>query len=216
MTKRRPDSTSRRAPKPPKRHNGPPKRHNGSQPDTLVVVNPETASSETAVSEVLSETALPEAVLPEAALPETPLPETVVAETVVPEAVVPEAVVPEAVLSVAALPETVLSETVSQNTPKQTTDNEPKERIMFSYANANLLAYQAKLVEMAQANMQFAFEFVQRLATIRSPVEFPGVIAELTNKRIAMFWKHSTEIAQAVDVVRPRASRRARENSLYH
>jgi hypothetical protein len=34
-------------------------------------------------------------------------------------------------------------------------------------------AYQAKLLEMAQANMQFAFEFAQRLATIRSPVEFP-------------------------------------------
>jgi hypothetical protein len=87
---------------------------------------------------------------------------------------------------------------------------------MFSYANANLLAYQAKLVEMAQANMQFAFEFAQKLATIRSPVEFPSVIAELTNKRIAMFWKHSNEIAQAVDIVRPRTSTRARKNSLYH
>jgi hypothetical protein len=181
MTKRKPDAASKRGPK-PKRHSGPPKRHNSSQPDPLLVENPETASSETVLSE---------AVLSEAALSETALPE-------------------------AALPETVLPETVSQNAPEQTTDNGPKQGIGFSYANANLLAYQAKLVEMAQANMQFAFEFAHRLATIRSPVELPGVIAELTNKRIAMFWKHSREIAQAVDIVRPRTSTRARENSLYH
>jgi hypothetical protein len=66
----------------------------------------------------------------------------------------------------------------------------------FSSAAANVLAYQAKLLEMAQANMQFAFEFAQRLATIRSPVEFPGVIAEFTNRRIAMFQKHSKEMAE--------------------
>jgi hypothetical protein len=44
--------------------------------------------------------------------------------------------------------------------------------------------------------MQFAFEFAQGLATIRSPVEFPSVIAEFTSKRIAMFRKHSTEMAE--------------------
>ena len=49
---------------------------------------------------------------------------------------------------------------------------------------------------MAQANMTFAFEFSQRLATIRSPVEFLTVIAEFTSKRIAMFRKHSTEMAE--------------------
>jgi hypothetical protein len=57
-------------------------------------------------------------------------------------------------------------------------------------------AYQEKLVEMVQANVQFGFEFAQRLATIRSPIEFPGVIAEFTSKRIAMFQKHSTEMAE--------------------
>jgi hypothetical protein len=191
MTKRRPDSASKRGPKPPKRHNGPPKRHNGSQPDTLLVENPETASSETALLQaVLPETPLPGAALPETALLETPLLETALSETALSETALPEAALFEA-----ALPQTVLPETVLQNTPKRMTDNEPKEGIKFSYANATMLAYQAKLVEMAQANMQFAFEFAQRLATIRSPVEFPGVIAELTNKRIAMFWKHSTEMA---------------------
>jgi hypothetical protein len=39
-------------------------------------------------------------------------------------------------------------------------------------AAANMQVYQAKLLEMAQANMQFAFEFGPRLATIRSPFEF--------------------------------------------
>jgi hypothetical protein len=75
-------------------------------------------------------------------------------------------------------------------------DNDSKKGTNFSSATANVQAYQATLLEMAQANMQFAFEFAQRLATIRSPLEFPSVIAEFTSKRIAMFRKHSTELAE--------------------
>ena len=66
----------------------------------------------------------------------------------------------------------------------------------FSLATANVRVYQAKVLEMAQANMQFASEFAQRLATIRSPVEFPSVVAEFTSKRIAMFGKYSREMAE--------------------
>jgi hypothetical protein len=66
----------------------------------------------------------------------------------------------------------------------------------FSSATANVRAYQAKLLEMAQADMQVAFEFAQRLATIRSPVEFLSVIAEFTTKRISMFRKYSKEMAE--------------------
>jgi Phasin protein len=66
----------------------------------------------------------------------------------------------------------------------------------LSTATANVRAYQAKLLEMAQANMTFAFEFSQRLATIRSPVEFLTVIAEFTSKRIAMFSKYAKEMAE--------------------
>jgi hypothetical protein len=66
----------------------------------------------------------------------------------------------------------------------------------LSAATANVRAYQAKLLEMAQANMTFAFEFSQRLATIRSPVEFLTVIAEFTSKRIAMFSKYTKEMAE--------------------
>ncbi len=65
----------------------------------------------------------------------------------------------------------------------------------LSAATANVRAYQAKLLEMAQANMAFAFEFSQRLATIRSPLEFLNVIAEFTSKRIAMFGKYWREMA---------------------
>jgi hypothetical protein len=87
--------------------------------------------------------------------------------------------------------------TAPQDDGKQTiTDNDSRQGTNFSSATANARAYQAKLLEMAQANMQFSFEFAQRLATMRSPVEFPGVIAEFTSKRIAMFQKHSTEMAE--------------------
>ena len=61
----------------------------------------------------------------------------------------------------------------------------------FSSATANLQAYQAKFLDMALANMQFAFELTQRLATIRSPLDILGVTAEFTGKRIALFQKYA-------------------------
>ena len=87
--------------------------------------------------------------------------------------------------------------TALQDGCKQTmTDNDSKKGFVFPSATANVRAYQAKLLEMAQANMQLAFEFAQRLATIRSPVEIVSVIAEFTSKRIAMFQKYSIEMAE--------------------
>lgn len=74
-------------------------------------------------------------------------------------------------------------------------DNNPKKVFDFSLATVSMQAYQAKLLEMAQANMQFAFEFSQRLAAIRSPFEFFAVIAEFTSRRIEIFGKHSKEMA---------------------
>ena len=71
-----------------------------------------------------------------------------------------------------------------------------KKRFVFSSATENVRAYQAKLLQMAQANMELAFEFAQRLATIRSPVEILSVIAEFTSKRLAMFQKYSIEMAE--------------------
>ena len=56
----------------------------------------------------------------------------------------------------------------------------------FSLATVNLMAPQAKLLDMAQANMRFAFEFSQALATVRSPFEFFDVIAKFTKRRADM------------------------------
>jgi hypothetical protein len=64
----------------------------------------------------------------------------------------------------------------------------------LSAAMANLRAYQAKLLEMAQADMQFGFEFTQRIAGIRSPLDFPSVVSEFTTRRISMFQKYSKEM----------------------
>ena len=75
------------------------------------------------------------------------------------------------------------------------TDSDP-EKSLFSSAAANVKAYQAKLLEVTQANMQFAFEFAQRLAAIRSPFEYFGVVADFTSKRIDMFRKHSKELSE--------------------
>ena len=76
-------------------------------------------------------------------------------------------------------------------------NNHPTKGSDFSSATANVRAFQAKLLEVAQANMQFGFEFAQRLATIKSPVEFISVTAEFMSKRSAMFLKHSKEIAES-------------------
>ena len=76
-------------------------------------------------------------------------------------------------------------------------NNHPRKGSDFSSATANVRVFQAKLLEVAQANMQFGFEFAQRLATIKSPVEFISVTAEFTSKRSAMFLKHSKEIAES-------------------
>jgi hypothetical protein len=65
----------------------------------------------------------------------------------------------------------------------------------FTLATSNMQAYQAKLLEMAQANVQFAFEFGLRLAAIRAPTEFFAVVTEFTSRRIDMFGQHSKELA---------------------
>jgi hypothetical protein len=87
--------------------------------------------------------------------------------------------------------------TTLQDDCKPTMTHNDSNKGFVSYpAAANMRVYQAKLLEMAQAHMQLAFEFAQRLATIRSPVEILSVIAEFTSKRIALFQKHSIEMAE--------------------
>jgi hypothetical protein len=76
-------------------------------------------------------------------------------------------------------------------------NNDQTKGTNFSSATANVPALQAKLLEVAQANMQFGFEFAHRLASIKSPIEFLSVTAEFASKRSAMFLKHSKEIAES-------------------
>jgi Phasin protein len=66
----------------------------------------------------------------------------------------------------------------------------------LSSAAANFRAYQAKLLEMAQADMEFAFEFTQKLAAVRSPVDIPAIVAEFAGRRISMFRKYSKEMIE--------------------
>lgn len=88
-------------------------------------------------------------------------------------------------------------ETASRGDPKHIiTDNNSKRGLDLSSAAASLQTSQAKWLEMAQANMQFGFQLAQSLATIRSPVDFPSVIPDLTSKRIAVFQKNSKEMLE--------------------
>jgi hypothetical protein len=66
-------------------------------------------------------------------------------------------------------------------------DKDSKQGFGLSLATASVQTYQAKLQEIAQANMQFAFEFAHGLSTIKSPFEIPSVLAELTIKQITTF-----------------------------
>ena len=83
-------------------------------------------------------------------------------------------------------PTTALQQEARLEPAKASQDDRKTDSIKefdFSSATANVRAFQAKWLEVAQANMQFAFEFAQRLAATRSPVEFLGVTAEFTSKR---------------------------------
>ena len=79
------------------------------------------------------------------------------------------------------------SQVIRGNDPRKGSD---------SLAMVYVQAYQAKLLEIVQANMQFAFEFAQSLAAVRSPFESFAVIAEFTSKRIELFLKHSKDMAE--------------------
>ena len=79
---------------------------------------------------------------------------------------------------------------------KTMSEPESKKRVDFSSATAIARAYQAKILEMAQANMHFALELGPRLASIRSPVQFLRLIEELTKERIAMFHEYSNEMVR--------------------
>lgn len=85
---------------------------------------------------------------------------------------------------------------LQDNFKQKITDNSLSKGFGLSSATENLRAYQAMLLEMAQANMSFAFEFSQRLATTRSPFGLFNVIAEFTGRRIALIGKYSKDMVE--------------------
>ena len=62
-------------------------------------------------------------------------------------------------------------------------------------ATGKMVNYQMMLLEMTQANMQFAFDFGQKLLTVRSPFQLADLIVETTKRQADMVVKQSTELA---------------------
>jgi len=85
---------------------------------------------------------------------------------------------------------------MEENVTHTRTDKSMSKQFDLSSATANVRAYQAKLIEMTQTDMAVSFEFSQRLASVRSPVELFTVIAEFTGKRIALIGKYSKEMIE--------------------
>lgn len=65
----------------------------------------------------------------------------------------------------------------------------------FGLASAigNMVSYQMTLLAMTQANMRFAFDFSQKLLTVRPPFQLADLIVELTKRQVEMV-KQSTEV----------------------
>ena len=95
----------------------------------------------------------------------------------------------------AAALQAILQAALQDGFSQKVVDDSPKKGFDFSSLTTNMQAYQAKLLEVIQVNMQFSFEFGQRLATTRSPFEFLAVVVEFTGRRILMIGKHSKEMA---------------------
>jgi hypothetical protein len=92
-------------------------------------------------------------------------------------------------------PQAVLQAALQDSFSQKMRDDSPYKRFEFPPLTTNVQAYQAKLLEVIQANMHFALEFGQKLATTRSPFEFIAVNTEFTGRLIIMLQKHSEELA---------------------
>jgi hypothetical protein len=89
------------------------------------------------------------------------------------------------------------SQQTKDNTPQltengqQSTDNGRANGFDFPLAARNVRAYQAKILEMTQVNMQLTLEFSQRLAKVRSPFEFLAVLAEFASRSLDILRKNA-------------------------
>ncbi len=95
----------------------------------------------------------------------------------------------------AAALDAILQASLQSGGGRVTSDNNPGKGLDFFQPLASMQAYRAKLLDVSQENLQFTFEFIQRLAKIRSPYEFWAVIAEFAARRMMMIGRHSKELA---------------------
>jgi hypothetical protein len=65
----------------------------------------------------------------------------------------------------------------------------------FASATGSIVSYQMMLLGMTQANMRFAFDFSQKLLSVRSPFQLADLIVESTNRQADMVVKQSAELA---------------------
>ena len=56
-------------------------------------------------------------------------------------------------------------------------------------------AYQVKLLEITRSNTQFAFEYAQAMAAVRSPIDFMNVTSAFSKRRMELALQHSRELA---------------------
>jgi hypothetical protein len=57
-----------------------------------------------------------------------------------------------------------------------------------------IAAYQAKLLEIAKANVELSFAYAQAITTIKSPTEFTEISGEFSKKQVEMFKSHAKEL----------------------
>ena len=95
----------------------------------------------------------------------------------------------------AAALETILQASLQHASGPKMNGNVPGRGLNLFQPFSDMQAYQAKLLEVTQANTQFAFEFSLRLARTKSPLELWAVIAEFTGRRLLTIMKDLKELA---------------------
>ena len=76
------------------------------------------------------------------------------------------------------------------------TNNEFGKMPDMSAMTGAVTAYQNKLLEIAQANTQFAFEYARALSAVRSPTEWINIKTEYGKKRMEMITQQTKELAE--------------------
>jgi len=64
-----------------------------------------------------------------------------------------------------------------------------------SAASEKIAAYQAKLLEIAKANVELSFAYAQAITTIKSPTEFTTISSDFSKKQVEMLMSHAKELA---------------------